>query len=248
MDHLRTVLTAIFRWRGRGPIAFPIVRAVDPTVTATARIVWIDDRCAVLMLNQYRSYVGSQATYRVVQEKVAEDVVIDRIVPLAEVVDATAVGLICVSDRVAAAVDDRGRADDVVIGPERVPELDKDGLEALETGVVVVDPAVVLHASLTTEKSPKRVTPQLDCDFCCAMTCWAISWMAAVLIAPGIMISGVARTPPEETVDEVPELVEDDIDELVGLETAELVGAEPVVTDAEVMLSRDWLFDWAEAD
>lgn len=62
------------------------------------------------------------------------------------------------------------------------------------------------------------------------------------------MISGVARTPLEEPVDEVPELVEDDIDELVGLEIAELVGAELVVADAEVMLSRDWLFDWAEAD
>ena len=80
------------------------------------------------------------------------------------------------------------------------------------------------------------------------MTCWAITCLAAVLITPGFMISGVARTPPEETVDEVPELLEDDIDELVGLETAELVGAELVVADAEVMLLRDWLFDWAEAD
>lgn len=128
----------------------------------------------MLTLNQYGYHVGRQATYRVVQEKAAEDVVVDRIDPLAEVVDAAAVGLVCVSDRVAAVGDERGRADDVVTGPERFPELEKDGLEALEAGVIVVDPAVVLHASPTTEKRPRRVTPQLDCDFCCAMTFWAI--------------------------------------------------------------------------
>ena len=66
--------------------------------------------------------------------------------------------------------------------------------------------------------------------------------MAAVLIAIGSTISGVARVPPEDTADEVPELVEDGPDELVRLDAAELVGTELVVAE------RDWLFDWSEVD
>ena len=112
----------------------------------------------MLTLNQYPFHVGRQAIYKVIQEKAAEDVVVDQIVPLAEVVDATAVGLVCVFDRVAAAGDETGRADNVVNGADRVPKLDEDGLEALEAGILIVDPAVVVHASPKTEKRPKRVT------------------------------------------------------------------------------------------
>ena len=62
------------------------------------------------------------------------------------------------------------------------------------------------------------------------------------------MISGVARIPPVDTLDDVLELAEDDPDELVRLEPAELVGVELVLAVAEVMLSRDWRLDWTEAD
>ena len=72
--------------------------------------------------------------------------------------------------------------------------------------------------------------------------------MAAVFIALGFTTSGVAKIPPEDTADEVPELVEDSPDELIELEIAELVGTELVVADAELILLRDWLFDCTEAD
>ena len=62
------------------------------------------------------------------------------------------------------------------------------------------------------------------------------------------MISGVARIPPVDTLDDVLELAEDDPDELVRLEPAELIGVKLVVAVAEVMLSRDWRLDWTEAD
>ena len=108
------------------------------------------------------------------QEKEAEEVVVDSMgVPLVEVADIATVGSVRVFDRVATAGDELGKADDVATGPESVPELQEDRLEASEAGVVV-DPAVVLHESPTTEKRPKRVTPQLDCDFCCAITFCAI--------------------------------------------------------------------------
>lgn len=173
---------------------------------------------------------------------------VDRIgTPVVEVAESATVGPVCVFDRVDATGGEVGRAEDVAAGPDSIAELKDDRFEASEPGTVVA-PAVVLHASPTTEKRPNRVTPQLECDFCCAMTCCAIPRMAAVFIAPGSTISGVAKTPPEGTADEVPELVEDGPDELVGIETAELVGTELNVADVEAMLLRDWLLDWTEAD
>ena len=72
--------------------------------------------------------------------------------------------------------------------------------------------------------------------------------MAAVFTALGFTTLGVAKIPPEDTADEVPELVEDSPDELIELEMAELVGIELVVADAELILLRDWLFDCTEVD
>ena len=93
--------------------------------------------------------------------------------PIVEVGETAAVGPVCVFDEVEATGGEAGLAKDVAVGRGSVAEPKDDGFEAAEPGTVVA-PAVALHASPTTEKRPSRVTPQLDCDFCCAMTCCAI--------------------------------------------------------------------------
>ena len=76
-----------------------IVRAVSEVVTNT-RIVWNDGVWAVLVVGHWGSYVWGWVTYFVVQEKEAEDVVIDRMV--VEVGETVAVGPVCVFDEVEA--------------------------------------------------------------------------------------------------------------------------------------------------
>ena len=88
-------------------------------------------------------------------------------------VEAATVRAVCMLDRVEARDREVRRAEDVAAGPGSVAELKDDGFEASEPGTVVA-PAVVRHLSPIMERRPNRVTPQLDCDFCCAMTFCAI--------------------------------------------------------------------------